>query len=343
MSLPEPVNPWNSLPLEAARRRASTILVNDVTLREGEQSEGVSFSQDTKVELALALEQAGVRQIQVGYPGRFARDGEATRAVSAALTAARVEVIALSFVPDWEHEVDACLESGADVITVVYRSSDRLQKLLGVTKAEAVRRAGEAVARAAAGDATVAFIPSDATRADPDHLSELWQAVAAAGAECVYVADSMGAATPELIALLVERARSLTDLPVGVHCHNDFGLVVANTVAGVNAGAEIIDVAVNGLGDRAGNAPLEEVVAALGLLYGIDTGIDLRSLTGLSQLLAQASGRPLHPNKPISGPSVFVHTLPTHVKAIEADSRSIQPFEPELVGNRQRIEVRIDA
>ena len=344
MNLPEPVNPWNSQPeLEAGRRRPATILVNDVTLREGEQSEGVSFSQETKVELALALEQAGVRQMQIGYPGRFPRDGEATQAVSAALATAQIEVIALSFVPDWEQEVDACLESGADVITVVYRSSDRLQKLLGVKRAEALKRAEQAVARAATGNATVAFIPSDSTRADPSHLAQLWQGAAAAGARRVYVADSMGAATPELIARLVEQAGSLTGLPVGVHCHNDFGLVVANTLAGVNAGAQIVDVAVNGLGDRAGNAPLEEVVAALALLYGIDAGVDLQWLTTLSRLFAQASDRPLHPNKPISGPSVFVHTLPTHIQAIELDSRSIQPFEPELVGNQQRIEPRIDA
>jgi isopropylmalate/homocitrate/citramalate synthase len=344
MSLPEPVSPWNSQPeLENGAGRSATILVNDVTLREGEQSEGVSFSQETKVELALALEKAGVRQMQIGYPGRFPRDGEATQAVSQALATAQVEVVALAFVPDWEQEVDACLESGANVVSVVYRSSDRLQKLLRVTRAEALQRTEQAVARAAKGNVTVAFIPSDSTRADPNHLVQLWQKAAAAGARRVYVADSMGAATPQLITRLVEQARSLTSLPVGVHCHNDFGLVVANTLAGVNAGAQVVDVAVNGLGDRAGNAPLEEVVAALALLYGIDTGVDLQSLTDLSRLFAETSGRPLHPNKPISGPSVFVHTLPTHIQAIERDSRSIQPFEPELVGNQQRIEPRIDA
>jgi isopropylmalate/homocitrate/citramalate synthase len=344
MSLPAPVNPWNLAPdLEEKHRRPGSVLLNDVTLREGEQSEGVSFSQELKVELALALEAAGVRQIQVGYPGRFERDRAATRAVSGALEHAKVEVVALAFVADWEAEIDACLESGADVVTVVYRASDRLHALLGVSRSDALRRAEEAVVRAARGDAAVSFVPSDATRADPDFLVRLWEAAASAGAGRVYVADSMGAATPGLVASLVERASAVTSLPVGVHCHNDFGLAVANSIAGVNAGAELVDVAVNGLGDRAGNAPLEEVVAALALLYGVETGIDLRSLTGLSARFAEAAGRPLHPNKPISGPSVFVHSLPTHVQAIEADSRSIQPFEPELVGNTQRIEDRLDA
>ncbi len=341
---PTPVNPLIRTPqLERARRAPNAVVVNDVGLREGEQSEGVSFPQETKVELALALEGAGVRQIQVGYPGRFPRDGAATQAVSDALTEAVVEVVALAFVEDWEAEVDACLASGADLVNVVFRSSARLQRLLGVTPEQGVARVEAAVGRAAAHGCAISFLPSDSTRADPSYLEELWRAAAAAGAQRVYVADSMGAATPELMAWLVERARKAAGLPVGVHCHNDFGLVVANTVAGVTAGAEIVDVAVNGLGDRAGNAPLEEVVAALELLYEIDTGIELTSLTDLSELFALASGRPLHPNKPISGPSVFVHTLPTHKAAIERDSRAIQAFEPGIVGNRQRLEDRRDA
>lgn len=340
----EHVNPWNSLPeLIAARQPPPSVLINDVTLREGEQSEGVSFSEEVKVALARELEAAGVTQVQVGYPGRFPRDALATRAVSAALESAHVEVIALAFVDEWEHEVDACLESGAQIVTVVYRASDRLHRVLGVTREHALARATAAVERAVAGGAAVAFVPSDSTRADPVFLLDLWKSVAAAGAQRVYVADSMGAGTPELVSRLVAQARSATGLPVGVHCHNDFGLAVANTTAGVNAGAEIVDVAVNGLGDRAGNAPLEEVVAALELLYEVRTGIELGALTRLSRLFGDAAGRPLHPNKPISGPSVFVHTLPTHARAIEADTRSIQPFEPSIVGNEQRIESRVDA
>jgi len=340
----EPVNPWIRLPiLERARHGPNAVVVNDVTLREGEQSEGVAFSLEKKIELAAALERAGVTQIQVGYPGRFERDRQATGAVADSVSVSSVEAVALAFVDDWEAEIDACIASGADVITVVYRSSERLQNLLGVSPAQGLERARAAVARAAASDCLVAFLPSDSTRADPRYIDELWRAAAGAGASRVYVADSMGAATPELIALLVGRARKMTRLPVGVHCHNDFGLAVANTLAGVNAGAEIIDVAVNGLGDRAGNAPLEEVVSALELLYGIETQIALSALTELSERFAAAAGRPLPPNKPISGQSVFVHTLPTHQSAMKADSRAIQAFEPELVGNTQRLERRLDA
>lgn len=341
MSLPEPASPLNALSeLQILRQPPATLSLNDVTLREGEQSAHVAFSLGQKLELARALEEAGIRQVQVGYPGRFPRDAEAVRVLSEALEHARVEAVALAFVSDWEREVEACVASGAGVVNVVYRASDRLHALLGVSREHALRRTEEAVARAAAGGLTVAFTPSDSTRADPDFLAEMWKVAAEAGAQRIYIADSVGAATPELIAFLVKRARAATGVAVGVHCHNDFGLVVANTIAGVMAGAQFADVAVNGLGDRAGNAPLEEVAAALALLYGLGTGIDLKSLTSLSGRFAEASGRHLHPNKPITGPAVFTHTLPTHVRAIEADNRSIQPFEPEAVGNVQRVALR---
>jgi len=338
MSLPEPTSPLNALPEVAGRRSApARLLLSDVTLREGEQAQGVSFDLETKVELARELERACVRQIQVGYPGRFARDAAAVDAVSSALEHARVEVVALAFVDDWENEIDACLATAAEVVNVVYRSSQRLQNLLGVAPDEALARVRSSIERAVAGGKIVAFTPSDSSRADPDHLAALWEAATAVGATRVYVADSMGAATPELIAWLVERAKALSGLPVGVHCHNDLGLVVANTVAGVTAGAEIADVAVNGLGDRAGNAPLEEVAVALALGYGIDPGVRLEQLTALSGRFAAAAERPLAASKAVSGPQTFAHVLPTHVAAMKADPRAIQPYEPELVGNTGRI------
>ena len=336
MSLPEPTSPLNALPdVASGRTPPPSVLLSDVTLREGEQAQGVVFELETKVELALELESAGVGQVQVGYPGRFERDAAAVDAVAAALDQTKVEAVALAFVEDWEREIDACVASAADVINVVYRSSERLQTLLGVSPAEATSRARVAVERAVAGGKTVAFTPSDSTRADPEHLARLWEATTEAGASRVYVADSMGAATPELIAWLVRRARALTGLPIGAHCHDDLGLVVANTVAGVMAGAEIADAAVNGLGDRAGNAPLEEVAVALALGYGVDPGVTLERLTHLSLRFAEAADRPIPANKAVSGPQTFAHVLPTHVEAMKRDSRAIQSYEPALVGNTQ--------
>jgi len=318
---------------------ARRVLFNDVSLREGEQCEGVTFPIETKLELARALEAAGIDQIQVGFPGRYEDDLRSTQLIRQTLERAKIEVVALAFVQDWQQEIDACVRSGADVINVVYRASARLQRVIDVDPTEALRTTFDAVGRAKASGAMVAFTPSDASRADLGFLTEMWRAAAEAGATRLYVADSIGVATPELIALLVERARSF-GVTVGVHCHNDFGLAVANTVAGVLAGAEIVDAAVNGLGDRAGNASLEEAAAALALLYQFDVSIELSKLTSLSETFALESGRALPPNKPISGSHVFAHVLPTHISAIRRDSRSIQPFEPELVGNKQRFAER---
>jgi isopropylmalate/homocitrate/citramalate synthase len=337
----DPVSPLNSLPeLTAARRTPAAVQVNDVTLREGEQSAGVRFDLSTKVELARLLARRGAASVQVGYPGRFEADRRAVRAVTEAVSEASVEVVALAFVTDWEAEVDACAASGATTINMVSRSSDRLHRVLQTTRAEVLERTQAAIGRALAGGVKVAFTPSDATRADPAFLAELWRAAAAAGAQRVYVADSVGVATPELMTMMVRQAADATGLPIGVHCHSDFGLGVANTVAGVLAGADRVDVAVNGLGDRAGNAPLEEVVAALELLYGVKTGMSLVALTELSQAVADAAKRELPANKPITGADVFTHVLPTHTAAMAADSRAIQPFEAELVGNLGRLAPR---
>jgi isopropylmalate/homocitrate/citramalate synthase len=336
-----PVSPMNLLDLvSSGRRPPTTLLINDVTLREAEQGSGVVFPLATKLAIANALVSLGVRQFQVGYPGRFARDREAAHAVVREVPNATVEVVALAFVEDWKSEIDACASTGAQIIHITNRSSERLRRISGASREAALERTAAAIHHAKSMAHTVTFAPSDATRTEVDFLAELWTVAANAGADRVYVADSVGVATPDVMAFLVKAAREATGLPVGVHCHNDFGLAVANTVAGVMAGATVADVAVNGLGDRAGNAPLEEVAAALTLLYDIHTGIDLAALTRTSLLLAAASGRPLTPNKPVTGPGVFTHVLPTHIEAIGKDTRSLQPYEPELVGNEQRLEPR---
>ena len=335
---PEPASALNSLPeLTAQRQSPSSVLINDVTLREAEQGEAKHLSADQKVRLAEALESAGVRQLQVGYPGRSEEDNAVIKEISQRLKSAAVEAVALVFLPEWEHEVDACLASGASVVLVSCRASERHRKLLGMTREELVDRVKSAVARTVLGGVTVSFVASDTTRTDLELLKPMWLAAARAGARRICIADSVGAGTPELIDLLVREARKATGLLIDVHCHDDFGLATANSLAGVMAGAGIVDVAVNGLGDRAGNASLEEVVAALELLYQQDTGIVLKDLTSLSELFAHETGVPLPRHKAITGPEVFAHVLPTHVSVMHKDQRAMQPFEASLVGNNSRL------
>jgi isopropylmalate/homocitrate/citramalate synthase len=332
------VSPLNLV--EAVRRglpMPAAILVNDVTLREAEQSPGISFSIEVKVALARRLESAGVSQVQVGYPGLSSEQADAATAVVDAMRSTRVEVGALAFVEDWRGQIDACISTGASIVHVTNRTSQRLHAMGGISPQEVLERTDAAVRYAARRGHEVTFGPSDSTRTDIAFLREAWKTAANAGATRIYVTDSVGVATPELVRHLVELAQETAGVSVGVHCHNDFGLAVANTLAGVAAGASIVDVAVNGLGDRAGNTSMEETVAALHLLYGTDTGITLAALTSISEAFAVASGRVLHDNKPITGRDVFTHVLPGHVAAIKADPLSMQPFRPELVGNVQRL------
>jgi isopropylmalate/homocitrate/citramalate synthase len=337
--LPLAASALNGLDALVERRTPpASLRVTDVTLREAEQAgEGVVFTLEQKLELALALERAGVRQVQVGYPGRFARDFEMTRAVVQELQLARVEAVALCFLPEWQNEVDASIATGAGVVLVSMRASERHRRLLGMTEDEVVARATSAIGRACDTGVAVSFAVSDTTRVGIDLLRRLWAAAAGAGAKSIGIADSVGAATPELIAHLVRLARTESGLDVGVHCHNDFGLAVANTLAGIMAGATIADVAMNGLGDRAGNAALEEVVAALAFLYELDSGIALSQLTELSRTFAEASGLPVPAHKAITGDETFTHSLPTHVNAMQQDERALQPFEAALVGNTGRL------
>ena len=304
----------------------------DVTPREAQQATGISLTVDETVELAAASVAAGITRLQVGLPGQRQRDREAAREIARSFGQVEVENVALVFLDAWREEVGSCLELDCARVNVVCRSSDRLQAASGLSRESALERVRAAV-EAASGAARVSFTPSDATRTDPEYLFELFQIAAAAGADRIYLADSMGVAWPGLMANLVARACSELDIEVGVHCHDDLGLATANTLASIEAGATVVDVAWNGLGDRAGNAALEEIAVALEFVYGIRTTVELHELTPSSRRVAAAVGRDVAPNKAIVGRDVFSHSLPTHVAAMRRDGRAIQPFEAELVGN----------
>lgn len=328
------VSPLNmSLHVDPARSAAAQVTLNDVTLREAPGAGIAIGGADSRrvVELLIA---AGIKQFQLpAQPASSTLIDEALRPHRDL----QVELLALAFLDDWKAQVDACVNAGADIVHITNRSSDRLMALGQGSRAETLQRTSEAVRYAQSRGVNVAFAPSDSTRADLEFLSQLWECAAGAGAMRVYVTDTVGVATPEVIYHMVGRARAVSGLEVGVHCHNDFGLATANAIAGFRAGATVIDVAVNGIGDRAGNASLDEVAAALNLLYEAGVGIDLGMLTDLGRFVAEVSLIPLSPSKPVTGEMAFSHHSPTHVAAIQRDARSLQPFEPSLVGNEQKL------
>jgi isopropylmalate/homocitrate/citramalate synthase len=176
-------------------------------------------------------------------------------------------------------------------------------------------------------------------RAEWPALEAAYRAAVEAGVEAVYVLDTVGVAAPAAIGDMVGRVVALTGLPVGIHAHNDLGLGLANALAAYEAGATIIDTCVNGMGDRCGNPAVDEVAVACELVYGRPCGVRLDALAALSRLVADRSGVPIPPNKPLVGTNAYSHKLDIHVQAMLADPLAFQPVRPELVGGRARIVV----
>lgn len=309
------------------------IFVQDVTLREGEQASAVAFSVADKVEIAQRLDALGVPIIQVGYAGR---DSEAVRAIKRAGVRARLSVLLVAFNADWPEAAASAIDAGADDVLVLFRSSDAQLALLGLDREEAIRRTTAAIAYCRQrGAPRVIFEPSFVTAADPAFLRRFYRAAWEAGAEALEITDSTGIAKPATVRYLVRLVREVAPAAIGVHMHNDFGLAIACTLAGLEAGAQRADASVLGLGERAGNAALEELVVALEGLYGIDTGIRTEGLRELCLLVSRLSGVPIPANKPIVGDDVFAQKLEIHVRVTTRDPRLHEPFSPEVVGHRR--------
>jgi isopropylmalate/homocitrate/citramalate synthase len=330
------LSPFNRLSLDGAGF-SPQVRLNDVTLREGEQASCAAFTWDDRRRIATELDAAGVPSIQLAFAKGSSEAREETRTLVACLERARAQVLVVGFAADWKQQIDAALGSDVSALRLVFRCSDILLEGLGVSRQEALERSEQVVAYACGQGAAVEFSATDATRADAGFLRAIWRVATDAGATVIGIPDTVGVATPEAMAYLVGVAQETTALPIAVHCHNDFGLAVANTIAGLRAGARIADVTINGLGDRSGNAPLDEVVMCLHLLYGVMTGIEIERLTDLSTLLADITGIPLPEQKPIVGTQAFAHKLDIHVQMAVREPLTFQAFVPELVGNRQRI------
>jgi isopropylmalate/homocitrate/citramalate synthase len=332
-----PVNPYNRLEqLRAAERFHLPITVVDVTLREGQQAAEVAFGPRDEVEFAQALQRLGVPVVQAGYAGA---DDASVRRLRDACPDLRLAVLAVGWDAAVGESIASARDAGANICSILFRSADRHLANLGYTRQDALARVAELVRIAAqAGYEEVAFGPSFATLADESFLMGMYASALESGATIVSLADSSGTATPATVVYLVERMRMLAgSAGVRIHMHNDFGLALANTLAGLAAGADWVEVTVNGLGERAGNCCLEEVVVALEVLYGVNCGIDTTGLFELSRLVERLTGVAVPPMKPIVGGDVFSNKLEIHVKAAMKDPSLMEPFDPALVGNARTI------
>lgn len=332
-------SPYNFDPrarvLEAIR---TPITITDVTLREGQQAAEVAFSPEEEVELAAALEAIGVPAVQAGYAGA---DDATIHRIRAACPKLRIAALLVGWQVDAPDAMRSARYAGADICSVLFRAADSHLANLGVSRDQSIARTQELVSLAVElGFPTVIFGPSFSTLADFDHLICLYQAALEAGAGVIALADSMGTAKPGAVRFLVESMRALAgDRGVRVHMHNDYGLAVANTLAGVEAGADWIEATVNGLGERAGNCPLEEIVVALEALYGIEVGVRTDGLFELCKLVERLTGAPIPAMKPVAGENTFANKLEIHVRAAASDRSLMEPYDPVLVGNRRTIKL----
>jgi isopropylmalate/homocitrate/citramalate synthase len=302
---------WGSLYnyLPAARENLALpekVILNDVTLREGIQASKLPFDVGKKVALARLLDEVGLSQIQVGYPARSDMDKEAIRAMKEAGVNCALEGICTVAGPQWREEIETTGDSGADIINVALPTSDtRLRYVLKMSRDEVLKRAESAVRLVKGYGRFVVFSPIDTTRTDLSFLKEVLAAVTEAGADRFYIIDTVGTISPMSMRYLVTEIKKVSSIPLATHCHDDFGLAVANGLAAVECGAEVVDVGVNGMGKRAGNLSLEEIALALTIFHGKELGIKLERLYELSRAVAEMTKVPVYDAKPIVGANAF--------------------------------------
>ena len=313
---------------------ASVALV-DVTLRDGMQAANVALTSAQRLEVALLLEEAGVDVIQAGFAGR---DNATAAAIRKRVGKPRVSLLLLGFDPLAEEQLDGATDVGVDVIEILVRSGTRQLEAMGLGARQAIELSTRLTSKAKDRFPEVWFCPSFATQANPDVLNEMLDAVAATGVRHFNIPDSAGVAAPADIALLIERfAQAGWDL--GIHCHDDFGLGVSNTLAGIAAGARYADATVNGYGERAGNCSLEQLATTLTQLFGATTSVNLDKLHGIAHGVAALVGRGIAPDAAVVGRDAFAQKLDAHVRLTDRDPSLLEPFDPAIVGNERRVAV----
>jgi D-citramalate synthase len=303
-------------------------------LRDGEQTPGVSLVPESKLRIAQRLDELGVDIIEAGFAAVSEGEMEAVSIIAKQGLKAQISSAARGTKSD----IDAVVKSGASTISMIIPTSDlHIECKLRKTRQQMLKVTDECVRYAKDHGLVVEFLAEDATRSDFDFLAEMFHIAVEAGVDRVVPCDTVGILTPERSADFFSRLREIINVPIGVHCHNDFGMAVANTVAALGAGAEEAHATINGLGERAGNASLEEIVLTLRSLYKLDLNIKTELIYGTSQLVSRLTGVHVQPNKAIVGENAFTHESGIHTQGMLANPLTYEPIAPELVGASRRI------
>jgi methanogen homocitrate synthase len=308
--------------------------IYDTTLRDGEQTPGVKFTKEKKVQIAKKLDELGVNTIEAGFPVISSYDEQAVRAVASERLSADVLCLCRSK----QKDIDAALKADVDGVIIFLAVSDlHLKYKLHTDLMSAISMATESITYAKSHGLFVQLSAEDATRTSMESLTALYSAAEESGADRLGIADTTGCIRPRAMHYLIDSIRKKFDLELSIHCHNDFGLAVANSLAAYEAGIDTISVSVNGLGERCGNASLEEVVMSLYALYGVDLKFHIQILRELSEMVSQFSGIPIPINKPIVGANAFRHESGIHVAAIMKNPFTYESYEPQLVGQERKL------
>lgn len=340
---------WRPVANDLARAATEThlpsrVIICDETLREGEETPGVDLNLAGRTRIANKLAEVGIPEIEVGYVGAIAehadfsrhlkREGNPCKLVSHTRTYTQAH--------EWKAEIDRAVDAGSDVLCLLAQASETLAATTPwLPLAEVAERCAEAIEYTQSLGVVPALSLVDTVRTPIQNILDVYRVAAEAGVKRVYVMDGQGVALPETIFYLVRAVRDVVgpDVEIAVHCHDDYGLASANTLAGVRAGAEVVDTVVNGLGDKAGIGATEEVAMALEVLYNVPTGVRLEELYSLSKLVEEIFQIPIEMNKAIVGENIVRHQIDSHLNTlIRGIWWAWESMKPEFFGRQRSLE-----
>ncbi len=310
------------------------VIIFDTSMRDGEQTPGVTYTNDEKIEIARKLDELGVPKIEASFAISSEGEAEATKKIVKLGLSSMITTLARPL----KEDIDKALWCDVPYIHIFISTSDlHIKTMMKTTREEVLRQSVESIEYARDHGLRVEYSPQDATRTDMNYLIEICKAAEDAGAEMLNIPDTVGVMTPRMTFEFFSELKKHLKTPLSAHAHNDLGQAVANTLAAIEAGAEQAHVTINGLGERAGNASLEQVAVCLEAQYKISTGLNFSKIAEVSEMIQHYSGIYLPPTTPIVGDNAFAHESGIHVHGLLAHSGNYEILSPEFVGKKRRI------